>query len=381
MKVTEFKEYNNKVYIGVTPVKILKDENGVPVVNPNRATMAKYFENVDAEGEEFEYIKEMVLGGTFDSLGGAPLITAKEEEDALGEIGDAIVDKKVTRATIRLICKTYREVETIEKGKSIIKKEEIMFPLSFMFFNHPYIDGENSKHQVFDTYGNQIWTNKEFKSVAKRGEMPIDIFGDDYTFCMAKSEGELSSLPRPASQLGYGEFIGFLYAYGAFSHKKDALLEEGDINLEEIFKGNVTSVKKSIKLIEEVRTKEGKLCAVNMLFTGNVKNSEARQGYYKVFSPANITKDKELTKKFPAITNSIVKGRKAKNGVAKYSVENTGTIVSKEFAKLPTYGLKELNDTTLNNFIVNTTGSVPVKQELESGVADTEIGEINDDNF
>ena len=350
MKLGKFKNTDFTTFIGVTAVRLKTNKEGVPIVNPTRAIMAKYLDNVTEDGDEIEYIKEAKLAFGYDKLGGVRVVN---EEVAKELMEDHIVNKAVKLYTVRLLCEAEKAIEVIEKGEKLQKKVKFVFPLDFKFYNNQRVNKNNTTRQVFNTQGQSAWLDVE--NLTAKGET---ILKGDLSYFNVDSIDKLKDMPLGAGNRGFGELIDFIYSYAKVSKKDAELIDKEGVNLDEIYKGNFKSIAKVFKYIEANRTEGGvKLFGANVLFTGELNGTEARQDYYHVFSPAVQTDDGKLSKSYTYIANSILKDRKPVGGKT-YSPESKGIIISSDFGGMPKYGLKELKQNTIDEFIKRTTGAV-----------------------
>jgi hypothetical protein len=377
MKINAFKNTEFITYVGVTPVRVVTDSNGVPIVNPTREVLSKYLPNVALEGDKLEYIKMSKLKTSFDGLGGPQIMSLEEAKDSM-DADEAVIEKEVNLITIRLLCETNIKKEGIEKGVKVSKSDKLYFVLDFKFYDHPRINKDNTTREVFNTQGQSAWLNVD--NLTGKGEDPLD---GNLTYFTIESENELTDMPRPVGNLGFGDFIDFLYSYAKASKKDAVFFGEDGVSLTEIVSGDFISVKKAIKFIHDNRTDKNNVIqyGANVLFVGEVEKSEARQGFYPVFTSSVAKDDGSLNKTFSYISNDILKNRKPVGGKT-YSAESKGIILSNDFGALPTYGLKVLTPSAVATFISKTTGSstLPSISAIHDSFGDLPE-ELSDDDF
>jgi len=351
MQLGNFKNTEFKTYYGVAPCKIVVNAQGVPVINPTKEELSKYLDNVPADGEDYKYVDKIVLTKGFDSLGGKQIISKEEFEETGGMNDNVVVEKEVDKVTLRFLMETVIKESTIVKGVKTTTEVKHLFPLVFNFFNNIRTDKDGIKRQVFNGLGQTAWLDSDNRT--KKGE---EVTNAQLKYFTVTTADEIQDAYNSYSSLGFEQFINFIYSYAKATPGSADILKE--IKLEDFFKGDFKSLKQVANMIHKLRTVTTptgtvQLFGVNVPFIGKVVKSDVYQDFYPQFSFAVGKEDGSYDKKFSAIKNAITESRKPVGDVV-YSPETKGLIISKEFGGMIEWGLTQIPQSVIDEFIRRT---------------------------
>lgn len=350
-KFSDKKEFTK--YFGLAPVRIVCEEDGTPVINPSEETLARHFDNYEPKEEERTYTgKANITSGytDFKENGGKQ----RKSKKALEELSIVDQDDYVEEEEIGYTNVTFM-IETL--GKVNIKKL-----ITFRLFNAPDITRKGDKQKVFNKYGKTSYMTKD-------GVAP--------SFFESSEDDLVRPCPMSRSSLDFEALANFLYAYSSLS-KKVALL--GDIDLEAIFEGDVSSIEDIIVAIHSdivTEDTEDPLYGAMVLFmveNNNGTRNDDVQGYFDTFERAIVDKKGHYNKECPLINKALGKARIPQTNGKVYSPESKGQFVGHD--GIPPRGLKEFKPeymngikAAMNNAPINSAGlgasSPEGKQALE----------------
>jgi len=313
---TERQEFTK--YFGVTGVKIVEDEKGMPIINPDNATMAKLFDGYNTDKDERVYTGTTKLGWgwtDFKERGGKKRVSQKEyDELAPSDRESVVVEDEVTYAKVTLV------VETLDA----LKMKKL---LTFRFMKAKSITKKGDKVKVFNKFGKTTY-------VAVDGAFGSEKFehGDD--------DG-VHGMPFSTGHLDFEDLINFLYAYSTLN-RKVALVE--DLDVDAMLEGDMSSLEELISIIhEDIRTADGKSAYGSTLLmtveNNNSTRNEFRQSYYPVFERWYLDNNLTVNKEFSRILKSLAEERKPASNGKVYSAESKGIFVGHN--GMPHLGLKE----------------------------------------
>jgi len=381
-KIGVFKNTDFKNYLGVTPFRIVEDDNGTPIVNPTRKVLSKYITSIPSDGDTILYQKPIKLERGFTGLGGREIVSEKEMEERMGG-DDLIAGIDTTATTIRLLCSTFIKEELIENGNKSIKNKTLYFLLDFKWYaNSVFTNKNGTKKCVYNKFGQSAWIN-ENNEASSGGELK-SVLGNEINYFSVDNIEDIKDVPRSLGNLGFREMIEFFNAYYKLnpSTKDNIIFDDEDVDMDKLNNGELDEFIDLIKILHEHRTvNKAKQYGANVLLTLNTKGENPRQEFYDSFDSAVLTEDGTLSKKFGRIKKSILKSREATDGIS-YSPEANNLMVAQQFGGLPTYGLKEVKQATIDLFIMKTSGSVPTNNVTMPGTdSDDSFEGLDDDAF
>lgn len=341
LKLSAFKKlFKPSLYSGAGLLKIVKDEEGMPIINPTRAVLSKYLSNVSEEGDEFKYVDKYKLpfgySGYSDKEGKKRM--SEEEFNQLDYQAREFASLPEEVDSTRISFLVEGEIESKdEKGNLIIEK--LYDLIQFKFLDATRYNGIGTKMQVFNTMGQTSWVASDLV-YSKGFETSVPIF----------------PAYDKVGDFGIEEFIDFIYSYGAIA-KTDAILQH--LNFDAFFEGNVESLVDLIISIENFRVVDKEksrielfgvialATPVNGKSTGN-KNS---QQFYPVFERGIADSDGTINIGFNKIKTALDKSR-IPNKVTKiaYSPESKGIYVGKN--NRPVYGFHRIEENIMDAFII-----------------------------
>lgn len=372
LKISQFKKlFKPSLYTGAGLLRIVKDEKGMPIINPTRATLSKYLTNVTEEGEEFKYTDEYELsfGFTGYSDKGGKKRMSEEEFKKLDYQAQEMASAPEKLSVARVSFLVEGEIEGKDE-KGVVIKEKLYDLLQFKLIDATRFNGEGTKKQVFNTLGQTNWVaSDEVYTKGFRTDVPVypayDKVGD----------------------FGIEELIDFVYSYGAIAkgEKGDEILQH--INFDELFEAKVDSLSDLIIAIEDSRTvgaAKDKIelygvialaTPVNGKSTGN-KNS---QQFYPIFERGIADDNGTINVEFSKIKSAIEKSRIPNKGTGiAYSPESKGIYVGVN--SRPSFGFKRIGEKVMEAFMasnsVNTT-SRPVSGRPAAGAVASNAVEDN----
>lgn len=344
IKLNEFKKiFKPSLYTGVGLLRIARDEKGKMIINPKREILATKLANVSEEGDEFKYsdVYEMPFGFTgYESEGGVKRVS-KEEYDKLDFQAKEKAMEAEKLATCRISILMEGQIESKdEKGATII--ETLYDLIQFKFIDAARFNSEGTKMQVFNMLGQTNW-------------IAVDkVFAADF-----RRDVDVKPAYDKVGDFGIEELIDFIYSYGAISkgEKGVALLQE--LNFDDFFKGDASSLVDLLEYIEAerisvVNTKKIELYGIMALATpinnkgtGN-KNS---QTFYPTFERGIADEEGNINESFTKIKGSIAKARtpNKKTGMV-YSPESKGVYVGPN--NQPVYGFRRIDEKVMDAFII-----------------------------
>jgi hypothetical protein len=355
-KFTARQEFSK--YFGVMGVKVVEDE-GVPVVNPSRATLAKFLDGFDEEGDERKYTgaSKISWGWTDLAAEGGKKRFSEDEYNKLGpaeQEGGIVEEVDYVKVTLLV------ETQDDNKMRKLI---------TFRFFNAPQITKSGEKRKVFNKFGKTTYAEVD-------GTFGSEKFEDE----------EVRGLPMSTGHLDFEDLIDFIYAYSTLN-RKTALMS--DLDMEAILTGDVTSIVNLITDIHEgIKTSKGKPgYGAAVLFT--VENNkgtggEFRQSYYHKFERWVMDDTGKINQTFSQITKEIANERKPNKKTGRsYSPESQGIFVGVN--GLPKLGLKEFKSRYMDNIMTQQAqGAINTATAVDGGLGaadDNPFGDVNDVTF
>lgn len=303
---------------GIEGVRIV-EHDGIPIINPTNKILSKYIEGYKEQEEERSYIQEVeITYGYTDIISHGGLKRLKQEEYSMisgKELESVTAPEKMNMIKVSFL------VETLGS----IKLRKL---LTFRFFDALNITSIGDKVQVFNSYGQVAYRDAE---------------GNTPEFFINTKEANVQSVPMSRGHLDFQDMINFIYAYSTLKTDKQAPLM-GEVNMEELINGNVSSLEKLFTAIHSDIKSESGIClygaAVLFMVTNNQgTKSRSVQDFFHVFERFITTAKGDENKEFSYIITEINRMNKPAADGRVYNLQSKGTYVGVN--NVPKRGLKE----------------------------------------
>ena len=298
----EIKDY--PLFTGVAGFRIVTDVNGKPVINPTREVLSKYMEHVDADGDPYTYIGETEFKkGTFIDNDGS-IIEPNEHTPF-----------KVRNATLSFLLKSIEQHEFTVKVKGVAKntKEFLYKVVSFKFADIKNYSSKKSTYEFYNDTGMTTWM--------------ADIDGVP-SISSFKKEHNAKFSYRPVGAYSMENFINFIYSYAQQRTGQVPIMQW--VNFDEIFKGNISSVKEIFELaLKDLSASHG-IKLLYMVENSANTGSTNRQAVFPKFQQLCDDTDGTITDYIGDIKNNFNKLKKPKDGEVTYTPAGRGWFVGKQ---------------------------------------------------
>jgi len=310
------------IMFGIDGFRIKIDEKGKPLINADRATLAKYISRVSEEGEPIEYSGEAELkSGYVKTIADGGIELTEEAPHKCRYCNVSFVLESIDKHKIT------RKVE----GRGVDTMENIVEILSFRWYDAPRVKKDGTKYEFLNTYGDTTWMPNI------KDEPSIKSFTNT-------DAAKVRHAYTTKSTLGLSEFIDFLYAYAMQPKGKVDILSNIDFNA--MFKGDFSSLIRMSMFIHKTFVHKDKptygVKALMLVENNDGTNSMDRQSWYTTFeqlcSDAKQGTINDTFKYIQARVDKDSKPNKADNSM-KYTPAGKGWFIGQ--GNRITWGLKQ----------------------------------------